>query len=298
MNYEEFKSNLLCELRGYFPEDVSFMEQKVVKNNGVELDAVAIREKGSFVSPNIYINGYYEEYMSDHLTIGDIACKIHEIYLSGAELKDIDIDDFLDFEKARQNIVFKLVNYEKNRERLKDMPYIRYLDLAIVFYYIFPEDKNELASVQITNSHIARWGTTIDEINEIAMRNTPSILQAEIKNIFDIMRSRMNMADLDECREDAENFPMYVITNSKGVNGAACLLYPGLLTNFSARFDCDMYIVPSSVHEIIMIPAEKISDCEKYDEMIRFVNETQLAETEVLSDHVYFYTREKCAVGY
>ena len=299
MNYEEFKSKLLCELEGYFPEDVTFHSQKITKNNGVELDSVTIREKGSFVSPNIYLNGFYDQFMSSEgLTISSIAGKIYDTYMDGRRFGDIDINAFLDFEKASPNIVFKLINYEKNKERLKDMPYVRYLDLAVVFYYIFEKEVEEMASVQITNDHISKWGTTTEEINELAMKNTPRILEAEVRDLFDLMRTRLNMADYDEWKSDIEYVPMYVITNKRGVNGAACLLYPGLLTELSERLCRDLYIIPSSIHELILVPADRIDECGRYDEMIRYVNETQLAETEILSDHVYYYKREKQAVAY
>ncbi len=299
MNYEEFRSKLLCELKGYFPEDVTFQEQKVFKNNGVVLDAVTIHEKGSFVSPNIYINGLYDQFISaEDVSIKSLAGKIYDTYMDSSRYSDISIDDFLDFEKARSNIVFKLINYEKNKDRLKDMPYVRYLDLAVVFYYLFKDEGNEMASVLINNTHMERWKTSLDEINELAMKNTPGLLQAEIRDMFDLMRSRMNLADFDEWKSDIDYVPMYIISNKKGVNGAACLMYPGLLTDLSERLGSDLYIIPSSVHELIMVPTKSTDDRERFDEMIRYVNKTQLAETEVLSDHVYFYTRKNCAVGY
>ena len=299
MKYEEFRSKLLCELRGYFPEDVSFCEQKVTKNNGVTLDAVSIREKDSFVSPNIYINGYYDQYMStDDVSISAIAKKIHNTFMEGNQYKNLDINDFLDFEKARKGIVYKLINYEMNKERLKDMPYVRYLDLAVVFYYIFTDDTEDMASVQITTDHIERWGTTLEEINEIAMQNTPNILEPYVKDMMDILKSHMNIVDFDAWKSDADYIPMYVISNKRGVNGAACLMYPGLLSDLSERLDCDLYIIPSSVHELIMVPTDSTEYRERYNEMIKYVNETQLPETDILSDHVYFYTRRDCAVGY
>ncbi len=299
MQYEEFRSKLICELKGYFPEDVTLCEQKITKNNGVILDAVTIREKDSFVSPTIYINGFYDQFMaSDGTTISSIAAKIHDTYMEGAQYKDININAFLDFEKAKPNIVYKLVNYEKNADRLREMPYVRYLDLAIVFYFIFTDDTDEMASVLINNEHMERWGTTLEELNEIAEKNTPYVLEAEVKDMMELMKSHMNVPEFDEWKSDMDYIPMYVVTNRRGVNGAACLLYPGLLTDISERLDCDLFIIPSSVHELILVPAQNIEECERFDEMIRYVNKTQLAETEILSDHVYYYTRERRAVAY
>lgn len=299
MQYEEFRSKLICELRGYFPEDVTLCEQKITKNNGVILDAVSIREKDSFVSPNIYINGFYDRYMAaDDTTISSIAAKIYDTYMDGVQYKDINIDDFLDYEKARSGIVYKLINYDKNADRLKDMPYVRYLDLAVVFYYIFADESDEMASVQITNEHMERWKVTLEEINETAMKNTPSVLEAVVSDMFDILKNNMKVTDFDEWKSDVDYIPMYVVSNRRGVNGAACLMYPGLMADISERLDSDLFIIPSSVHELIVVPVKRIEECERYDEMIRYVNKTQLAQTDILSDHVYYYTREKRAVAF
>ena len=168
----------------------------------------------------------------------------------------------------------------------------------MVFYYIFADESDEMASVQITNEHMERWKVTLEEINETAMKNTPSVLEAVVSDMFDILKNNMKVTDFDEWRSDVDYIPMYVVSNRRGVNGAACMMYPGLMADISERLDSDLFIIPSSVHELIVVPVKRIEECERYDEMIRYVNKTQLAQTDILSDHVYYYTREKRAVAF
>ena len=86
--------------------------------------------------------------------------------------------------------------------------------------------------------------------------------------------------------------PMYVLSNKSKLNGSGCLFYHNLLHNLCEKLECDLYILPSSIHEVILIPAY---DHDSYDEltsMVKEVNSTQLSKEEILSDHVYFYSRE------
>ena len=90
-----------------------------------------------------------------------------------------------------------------------------------------------------------------------------------------------------------EEFPMYVLTNSYRSYGASCMLYDGLLMKFARHIEADLYVVPSSVHEIILIPVDGDVTKEGLDEMVRNVNSTELSKEEILSDTAYLFTREK-----
>ena len=88
-----------------------------------------------------------------------------------------------------------------------------------------------------------------------------------------------------------EDINMYVMSNTMKLNGATCITYPHAIENFANEHDSDVYIIPSSIHEVILIP--DISCSREYiDEMIRDVNRRQLDPVDVLSDHVYMYRRD------
>ena len=85
--------------------------------------------------------------------------------------------------------------------------------------------------------------------------------------------------------------PMYVLTNRKRCNGAACVLYEQVLENFAKKINDNLYILPSSVHEVIMIPASFAGKASQLREMVEEINATQVEDEEVLSDSVYFFNR-------
>ena len=90
---------------------------------------------------------------------------------------------------------------------------------------------------------------------------------------------------------DRSAIPMYIMTNRQEVNGASVLLYDDVLQTFALKKKTDFYIMPSSIHEVILIPKSKSPDLKDLNEMINEVNETQVQEEEVLSDHAYYYEK-------
>jgi len=125
------------------------------------------------------------------------------------------------------------------------------------------------------------------------MKNTPALLTYELRDMSDVLIELMVGVPCNSMKEEFEYMvPMYVLSNKSKLNGSGCIFYHNLLHNLCEKLECDLYILPSSIHEVILIPAY---DHDSYDEltsMVKEVNSTQLSKEEILSDHVYFYSRE------
>ena len=120
-------------------EDYLVELHKVIKNNGIILDGITIRKEGENISPNIYLNSYYESYqMGKPLAI--IMEEILYFYQKAKAENALQVADVLDFKLVKDKIVLRLVHYEKNKEQLKCCPYKKYLDLAVTFRYIASKD--------------------------------------------------------------------------------------------------------------------------------------------------------------
>lgn len=126
------------------------------------------------ISPNFYLQIYYEEYLQG-TGIEDIAGLMYNKYI---ELKDMDYDSFdLDIEKCKDKIVCRLVSFQKNSQLLEEIPYIPFLDLAIIFYCLVIENGNGIGSIRITNSIMDEWGITTKMLYKTAIYNTEKIFQ-------------------------------------------------------------------------------------------------------------------------
>lgn len=342
MDYECFKEKLMELLETMIPKNSTLHLQSVTKNNQVHLDGLAILSPDSNISPTIYLNYYYEDFINnfydsvsntnayrneekeaDQLPIQEylstIANTILKIHNENLPTENFSVSFFKDFEKIQSKIVFKLVNYEKNRDLLRGIPHIPYLDLAIVFLCFLDAQFGQNATILITNEHLKLWKVHDQELYEIAILNTPCLLPEEFCTMETLIENLMDIADapnlnhpdqqfipdmvkdssfLDASFLPHENGSMYVLSNQSKLFGASCILYQNLLKKISDHFSSSLYILPSSIHEVIIIPSNDCSSLSQFTQMVQEVNETQLSAEEILSDHAYYYDESKKAILY
>lgn len=302
MRFYEFTKEIEKEMATYFTDSVRIQVSTIHKNNGVKMEGLIIRENGQRVAPTIYLNCFYERFLQG-MEIGEIGKEIFNIYQSCKNHPIEDAGFFADYEQVKNRVVYKLIHRECNRELLEDVPYIPYLDLAIVFYCIIYSEEYGNATVLVHNAHIQMWHVTAQQLYEHASRNTPVLLPYFMKSLNEVMEEgfeKMTFAydndtsenTMDMVKAGAENFSMYVLTNQAKLFGAAAILYPDLLKDFAAACGRDFYILPSSIHEVILVPEFESSDFSKLSDMVKEINGMSVAREEVLSDHAYYYDSE------
>lgn len=294
MEYREFLENVRKEVESRYDSNVSVTLNHVMKNNGTELDGITIMEKDKNIAPTIYINSFYDRYR-EGVSLKAVVSEIIRIYNQNKNSININADYFENYENVRKTIVYKLVNYQKNKKLLEDVPYKRALDLAVVFYCLIEQRKGVSATALIHNEHLRIWNVTEDEIYNDALKNTPVLLAGSIVPMSKILSEIAGTAPVDNdekvCEYTGEDI-LYVLTNSSRVNGAACILYDNLLKKFANDVHSDLYILPSSVHEVIIVPKKNAFDKSELADMVREVNEQGVSQDEILSDNVYEYNRK------
>ena len=300
MNYQEFLNAVVECVRRIAGKEAEVFIHRVTKNNGIILDGIVIMKNGSNFSPTIYLNGYYSMYLSG-CELDEIVRRVYDIYLNSIGNVTIPDDFFMSFEKLRNNVAFRVINYERNEKLLENIPFRRFKNLAIVYFVVIDDIEEGRGIVTIYNNHVGYWNISEDILYNCAIINTPRLYPAEIKPmnqvVSDMILKESNEDNIDELIAHVnrmnEEFPMYVLTNSYRSYGASCMLYDGLLMKFARHIEADLYIVPSSVHELILIPVDGDVTKEGLDEMVRNVNSTELSKEEILSDTAYLFTREK-----
>ena len=294
MEYREFLENVRKEVESRYDSNVRVTLNHVMKNNGTELDGITIMEKDKNIAPTIYINSFYDRYR-EGVSLKAVVSEIIRIYNQNKNSININADYFENYENVRKTIVYKLVNYQKNKKLLEDVPYKRVLDLAVVFYCLIEQRKGVSATALIHNEHLRIWNVTEDEIYNDALKNTPVLLAGSIVPMSKILSEIAGTAPVDNdekvCEYTGEDI-LYVLTNSSRVNGAACILYDNLLKKFANDVHSDLYILPSSVHEVIIVPKKNAFDKSELADMVREVNEQGVSQDEILSDNVYEYNRK------
>ena len=175
MEYYEFMEKVKDQLQRLAEEGVCIKLQKIQKNNGILLKGVSILKNVENIFSTIYLDSFFARYQNGE-TVETIAREIMDLYQIYRIEEPIDPDFYCDFSNVWDHIVCKVINYEKNRELLKNIPYLRYLDLAIVFYCRIQDEQIGKGTILIHNSHLKLWSITDSELSESAKYNTKNPL--------------------------------------------------------------------------------------------------------------------------
>lgn len=288
MEINEFLNCLAEEIKKLIPNDSELRINTVQKNNGVLFHGISILTKDVNIAPTIYLDSLYRKYQEKGTDFETMAREFLDFYESTKFKKGIDASFFLNFENVKERIVFKLINSKLNQSLLRKIPHKPFMDLEMVFYYIWDQKELENATVLIHNSHCEMWNVKPDELIKLAKRNTERLLPCETIKMEKIVVDMMKVPE-DYFSEQGIDMKMYVMTNSTRSYGAATLLYDHAICEFAYTYGKNIFIIPSSVHELILIPDDGQIQADMLNEMVREVNHTQLDAKEVLADHIYYY---------
>lgn len=289
---KDFSDTVRTALELCYGDGVKVVVHDVRKNNGVTLTGLTVVKSDCNISPTIYLEPYYEEYKAGN-TMANICREIMAIYEKHCIECDFDITVVTDFNRVKDNVCFKVINAEKNKELLATTPHKVLLDLAVVFYIEVLHDTAGNGTILVQNHFMDMWdGVDTDTLYRLALMNTQRKYRGRICSMFSVMQEILDEAYATEffdlmCEDD---IPMYIATNVQKLFGAGVVLYNGLLRAFAGQIGGDFYILPSSTHEVLFVPASVGMDVEYLKMMVHDVNEAEVSEQEFLSDNVYYYS--------
>lgn len=291
MEYKEFVEYIKMNAGYIAGEGGNITINHVIKNNGCEMDGLVIMEKGKDIAPTIYLDSFYELYTNGE-NIKNIIRQMEVIYEQNKNNVTFDVNILKHFDTIKDKIVYKVVNYRSNEKLLEQVPHKRILDLAVVFYCLLDNEYGRSATALIYNNNLKNWNVTIDDVYKAALKNTPDLLHSKISSMAALFeKCGVNVDGEEVDLKDYVPSDMYVLTNESKLNGAACILYENVLYDFAQKLGADLYILPSSVHEVILLPKLSMFEKDELVNMVKEVNTEGVAADEVLSDHVYEYNR-------
>lgn len=290
MDFNVFIEKIVDLLQSKMGEDYEVRVTKVTKNNDIQLTGVILMREEDRISPTIYLEGLYAEYQ-DGIPMERLAEKIISFYEDQMPDTDLNMDFFQDFEQVKDRIFYKLVSFEQNRRLLEKLPHYRWHDLAIIFYYAMEEEKFGKASITIHHHHLEMWGQSVNSLYRTAQGNMKKGMPELLMSMKDMLAK---MAGLHLGEETY--IPMYVLTNQKKLYGAAALLYSEGIKELADTWQTDLLILPSSIHEVLLLPDDGRNEYDFYRQMVEDVNTTQVEPEEVLSYNLYRYRRENAEI--
>lgn len=309
LDYDSFVATVRDMVRERMGEGYDIHIYRITKNNSLEMDSLVILKEGKNFAPHIYFKPYYESYLAG-TSVEDIAGRLCCIY-NHCSVPLIREDFSYALKEMKPFIFYRVVNYERNRMLLLDIPHIRYHDLAVTYHCLVQSDEEGIGTIRISNAHMKQWGITLKELRMIARANTAGLFPAIIKRLEEVLGEAVPFRHKDGPQEDIPKElnsllkkkkqsvnmdKIYVLTNNRGINGASCILYEDILEQFAAKINSDLFILPSSIHEVLLVPETGFINSSDLILMVREVNATQVAAEEVLSDNIYLYSRESKSV--
>ena len=279
-------------IRDYAEEIASIVGGEVVeieKANGVKYTGITIREEGATITPNIYVDDFYKMSIPEE----EAAEKVKESYERNKGT-NFDVSSITDYEKAKPMLRVRLYNKATKADIKKSAKSYGYDDLVIIPYVELSNTANGKAAVKVTDGLKKQWNVSASKIIKEAINNTKAYDEVVIQSMYDIMIEMMRKqfdGDIPECFiPDRDSNPMYVVTNKEKCNGATSILFAK--KELKKMFPNGYYVIPSSIHEVIVVPAREDISPEALTSMVGEVNESEVRAEEVLSDHVYNFVKE------
>lgn len=317
LSREEFDLVIAERIGLYIPHEgknrVKVEQMDVMKNNDTHLRGISISPSDGNVAVTIYLDEFYQRYLCG-VGCGEIMEQIAELY---EQRKPVQKQEFksADFEYGaiKDKVTFRVVDMKKNQQTLRQIPYHELGNgMAMIYTVILDTKEESIASVIINREMAQRNGYNLEQLRKDAISNTPLLFPPVLMNLKTLINKKIDQEapDCHQCcvsldlaeenpervsmhlpTEDlfTEEMQMFVLTNENSNMGAGVLYYPGVQERLARVVGGSYYVLPSSVHEQIILPDNKEISPKELEAMVKEINETQVEPQEVLSDRVLRY---------
>lgn len=285
MSYNEFTNNLKAMVKHGLSRGLKASFSLVEKNNGKKEESITFYTEGARFHPTISLENLYGICTES----GDIWIGIQQFLELANTRGQSEVNENLrSWEKVKGKLSIRLVNYAWNRGRLRKMPHKRFHDLAVTFQIALNRYGNDTASIEIDNEMMKSWE-----------KNTENLWTTAMSNLF---KENLQIRDMDDMIEELAGVRLdgqgegktsfYVLTNDVQKYGAVGMFRTDLLMELAERLEQNLYILPSSVHEVLLLPDNGKNETEGLKGIIREVNTEVVDRTDLLSYELYYFSRE------
>lgn len=291
MNYEEFLNNLKDDLQKYYSgSDVTVDISNVQKMQGASYQGLQIKRDGSDVGVSMDMRNFFEE-LNDGVPYHDVMLDVRDAVseaLNDSLSMDVDVGKLTNYEAMKHNLTVQLVSTEKNRDMLSRVPHREMADMSMVYRLDLGETSNGNATVLVTNQLLQNYGVTAEQLQADAMTYAPIMHPASIRS----MESILFGIPEDETMDLGGPAKLYVVTNDRSMNGAGVITYPDFMDQATEKMGGSFYILPSSIHEVLIMRDTPDVDVNTLVDMVTSINATQVMPEDRLTDNVYHFDAE------
>ena len=296
MNFDDFTALIEDRIKDYLPEDYMGADVEITETRKLNqtYTALIVKREGQEIAASVDLDMLYD--MLDDMSFEEVIQQAAD--MAQRQPEGLDINDIQDYEKARERLFIRVSNAEENRELLKDTPHKEIIGLAVTCHVLVGLEDGEMGSTMVTAPLLEKFGVTTEQLFEDAFLNSQEILPPSIEPMEAMLGRMMGFGMEMEVPEtldaqletlDLEKMGMAVLTNRQAVNGAAVIFYPGLMEKIGDSQQVNFFILPSSTHEVILVPDNGSMKLKDLEDMVKSINASEVSPKDRLSDTVYHY---------
>ena len=291
MDYEEFLNSLKNDLQDYYSNaGISIDYADVQKMQGESYQGLQIRRDGSSVGITMDMRNFFAE-LEDGIPYHDVMLDVRDAVsetLNHSLSMDVDVSKLSNYDEMKHSLAVQLVSTEKNKEMLSRVPHKEMADMSMVYRFDLGETSNGNATILITNQLLQNYGISADQLHADAMTYAPMMHPASIRSMESVF-----FGIPEEETIEPEGMPkLYVVTNEKSMNGAGVITYPDFMEQATEKMGGSFYILPSSIHEVLIMKDTPDVNVNSLVDMVTSINATQVMPEDQLTDNVYHFDAE------
>lgn len=279
MNYKEYKKELQELVQKEIGDQAKVVITTQVKSNDVIKEGITFEEAGTHAVPVIYLEEIYNTYQESQ-AIEESVETVLDIFRNSSPFQREDFA--LSWDLIKPKIQIRLLKREWNKKYINSLVYREWLDFAIILVVRVSEKEVGSAVASVSKSMLAALQIDEKELWNAAFEN----LQKEYFFVQDI-RSIF----IGETRQSQEGTGVFVATNWNFQYGARVILRKDILKDFAEKNGYNLFILPSSQNEILILGDNGEMQAEDLKEMVASINGDPklISKEEVLSNSVYYY---------
>ena len=287
MNFEEFAESVMDRLRGRLPDRYSGAELRVGEFEKLNKSYTALQvvRGDQMPVPNINLDAYFKSYESGFMGIDDVVKRITE------QLQDdlqFEAEWLKDYSQVKDRLYIRVSDAKENESLLNKVPHKEVDGLAVTYHIGFETPDGKSASVPVNTNMMEMYGINEEQLHADALTSSRNLYPATFVSLAEMMGNMMGV-DADTIMPTMDEPQIMVLTNEEAFQGAGALFYPGQMDEIAARLGSDYFVLPSSIHEVLLLPDDGTVDADVLNFMIQDINMSTVAPEERLANEAYHY---------
>ena len=288
---EQMKKDLASDFATVLPEKYSGVQigiRDVEKLQGESYRGISFQNGDSPVQANLNMETAFHLHENGR-PYSDILRDTEQAIMQQVDsMPQFNIGAMTNYQDMKPKLMTELIPQKGNEDRLSDVPHEKIEDLALIYRVDFGETSGGRMSTVVTNQMMEEFGISQEQLHQDALESAAALHPASLRSMQEVMASMMGM----EPEPPMPSEPVMLVATTDGAfMGASVIQYPGFMDMAAEKVGGDFFVLPSSIHEVLLIPDDGKADFHELAAMVQSINETQVAPADRLSDNVYHYDK-------